>query len=249
MPAFRYPQFCAIARAAELVGERWTILVLRELFFGPRRFADLRRGLSDVSPSVLSARLGSLEAAGIIEKSELPAPAASVVYQLTERGRAFGPVLMELGRWGAAFLLPARPGEQLDPDRLPIILSMYARRQAVAALRCELRLLGARAEQAGSAAAEVAVSLLIEGGASGTRVTCPAPAAAPPAHVTVTATAMDAICLVAGTLDADEAAAHGRVRIEGDARKLALVAKLFDLAVEEPAHGAETTAPSNPQGE
>ena len=71
MPDFRYPQFCALARAAEILCERWNLLIIRELLFGPRRFSDLRRGLSDVSPSVLSDRLVHLEAVGVIVKTEL----------------------------------------------------------------------------------------------------------------------------------------------------------------------------------
>lgn len=128
MPDFQYPQFCAIARAAEVIGERWTILVLRELFLGQQRFSDLRRRLSEVSPSVLTDRLTSLEQRGLVSKSELAPPAASVVYELTEAGRGLGPVLMALAQWGSQFLLPIRPGEQLDPDRLRFGLAFVARK-------------------------------------------------------------------------------------------------------------------------
>ena len=112
MPEYRYPQFCAVARAAEIVGERWTLLILRELFFGQQRFGDLRRRLSEISPSVLSERLSYLESAGIVRRTELAPPAASNVYELTEHGRAFGPALSALAQWGMRFLLPPRPGEK-----------------------------------------------------------------------------------------------------------------------------------------
>jgi DNA-binding HxlR family transcriptional regulator len=251
VPDFRYPQFCAVARAAELVGERWTILVLRELFFGQQRFGDLRRRLSDVSPSVLSERLTSLEAAGIIEKTELPPPAASTVYQLTERGHAFRPVLAELGRWGTRFLLPPRPGEELHPDRLAIVLSMYARKDPTPELRCELRLIEGGDDDPPDLATRPSVTITVEGGQGGTRVTDSTAEAdtAEPVHLSVTGPAVDIISVLAGITDPDEATAAGRIRIEGDAARLALIPRLFDLASEESAPGSQRPGPSATQGE
>ena len=139
MPDFRYAQFCPIARAAEIVGERWTILIVRELLFGQQRFSDLRRRLSGVSPSVLSERLTLLEQRGLVSKSDLAPPAASVVYELTEAGRGLSPVIMALAQWGSQFLLPIRAGEALDPDRLRFGLGLYARRSSTSAHCLELR--------------------------------------------------------------------------------------------------------------
>lgn len=139
VPDFRHLQFCPIARAAEVLGERWTILIVRELLFGPQRFSDLRRRLMEVSPSVLTERLANLEQNAIVTKSELAPPAASVVYELTETGRGLGPVIFALAHWGKRFLLPIRPGEQLDADRLPIALSLYARASTDPECAVELR--------------------------------------------------------------------------------------------------------------
>jgi DNA-binding HxlR family transcriptional regulator len=95
-----YGDRCGIARALDLVGERWALLVVRELMLGPKRFTDLRAGLPGVSPDVLAQRLRELEHAGVLRREVLPPPAASRVYALTDRGRELEPVLLELGRWG-----------------------------------------------------------------------------------------------------------------------------------------------------
>ena len=97
----RYDDPCGIARALDVIGDRWALLVVRELIFGPRRFVQLRSGLRSVSPNVLSQRLRDLEQAGVVRRDVLDPPASVAVYELTERGRALQPVLAELGRWGS----------------------------------------------------------------------------------------------------------------------------------------------------
>lgn len=101
-----YRDACGIARALDVVGDRWALLVIRDLLLGPQRFTDLRAGLPGVSPDVLSQRLRELEEAGVLARRRLPPPAASQVYELTARGRALEPVLLELGRWGAGAPFP-----------------------------------------------------------------------------------------------------------------------------------------------
>jgi DNA-binding HxlR family transcriptional regulator len=101
-----YGDRCGIARALDLVGERWALLVVRELLLGPKRFTDLRAGLPGVSADILAQRLRELEGAGLVRRASLPPPAASRVYELTERGTGLEPVLLELGRWGSATPLP-----------------------------------------------------------------------------------------------------------------------------------------------
>jgi DNA-binding HxlR family transcriptional regulator len=95
-----YGEACAAAHALDLVGERWALLVVRELIFGPKRFSDLRAGLPHIGPNRLSERLRSLEAAGIVTKRRLGPPVGSAVYALTDWGQRLEPVLVELGRWG-----------------------------------------------------------------------------------------------------------------------------------------------------
>lgn len=95
-----YGEACAAAHALDLVGERWALLVVRELIFGPKRFSDLRAGLPHIGPNRLTERLRSLEAAGIVTKRRLGPPVGSAVYALTDWGQRLEPVLVELGRWG-----------------------------------------------------------------------------------------------------------------------------------------------------
>ncbi len=96
-----YGEGCAAAHALDLVGERWALLVVRELLLGPKRFTDLRRGIPHASPNVLSQRLRELEDAGVVRRATLPPPAASKIYELTEWGRGLEPVICALGAWGA----------------------------------------------------------------------------------------------------------------------------------------------------
>ena len=102
-----YDDACASAHALDLVGERWALLVVRELVLGPKRFTDLRAGLPGVSPNVLAERLRGLEAAGVVRRGKLPPPAASRIYELTDWGLELEPVIVSLGRWGARS--PLRP--------------------------------------------------------------------------------------------------------------------------------------------
>jgi DNA-binding HxlR family transcriptional regulator len=96
----RYDDPCGIARALDVIGDRWALLVVRELIFGPKRFLQLRDGLRGISPNVLSQRLRGLEDAGVLRRDVLDPPASVAIYELTGRGRALEPILLELGRWG-----------------------------------------------------------------------------------------------------------------------------------------------------
>jgi DNA-binding HxlR family transcriptional regulator len=102
-----YADACPIARALDVVGERWALLVVRELLLGPQRFSDLRRALPGASTNMLTDRLRELADHGVVSRRRLPPPAASVVYELTERGRELTPTLEALGAWGAALPRPS----------------------------------------------------------------------------------------------------------------------------------------------
>jgi DNA-binding HxlR family transcriptional regulator len=107
MPAARhYDDPCGIARALDVIGDRWALLVVRELIFAPKRFVQLRSDLHGVSPNVLAQRLRDLEDAGVLRRETLEPPASVPVYALTGRGRALEPVLLELGRWGSREPVP-----------------------------------------------------------------------------------------------------------------------------------------------
>ena len=99
----RYGQACAIARALDVVGERWSLLLVRELTLGPRRHRDLATGLPGIPSNVLAARLKDLQAAGVITRRTLPAPTDVTVYELTGAGRALQPALNELLHWGLRY--------------------------------------------------------------------------------------------------------------------------------------------------
>ena len=109
----RYHQYCPVARALDLVGERWTLLIARELLLGPRRFTDLAEGLPGIGSSVLAGRLADLEQSGLVTKRTLPPPAASVVYELTDQGRGLAPVLAALAGWGMNLLDRPREDDQV----------------------------------------------------------------------------------------------------------------------------------------
>src|SRR5947207_11167291 len=96
-----YGDRCGVARALDVVGERWALLVVRDLLLGPKRFTDLRAGLPHVSPDVLSQRLRELERSGVISRRTLPPPAGSRIYELTAWGRELEPAVLALGRWGS----------------------------------------------------------------------------------------------------------------------------------------------------
>ena len=115
-----YGDRCGVARALDVMGERWALLVVRELLLGPKRFTDLRQGLPHVGPDVLSQRLRELAAAGVLRRDRLPPPAASQVYELTERGRELEPVILALGRWGSAE--PAAADGAFGPDSAMLAL-------------------------------------------------------------------------------------------------------------------------------
>jgi DNA-binding HxlR family transcriptional regulator len=103
MPTSRsYGDICPIARALDVIGERWALLVVRELLLGPQRFSDLRRALPGASSNMLTDRLRELEGHAVLRRRTLPPPAGSSVYELTERGRELEPVLDALGAWGRA---------------------------------------------------------------------------------------------------------------------------------------------------
>jgi DNA-binding HxlR family transcriptional regulator len=112
---------CGIAHASDLLGQRWALIVVRELLLGPKRFTDLRAGIPDISPNVLGQRLRELEETGIVQRRKLAPPAAAQVYELTEWGRELEPAILSLGRWASGS--PSFPvGAEMGPDSLVLAL-------------------------------------------------------------------------------------------------------------------------------
>jgi DNA-binding HxlR family transcriptional regulator len=136
-----YDDPCGLARALNLVGERWSLLIVRELLLGPKRFTDLRRGLPSASQSVLTQRLGELEQAGVLLRREMGPPVSGRVYELTEWGRELEPALLTLSAWGSRSAPPA-PGPELSVDALALALRTTFHGAGADDMICELRLDG-----------------------------------------------------------------------------------------------------------
>ncbi len=208
-----YDDGCAAAHALDLVGERWALLVVRELLLGPKRFTDLRSGLPNTSPNVLAQRLRGLEAAGVVRRRKLPPPAASRIYELTEWGRDLEPVIIALGRWGVRS--PTKPPDaELGVDSLILSFrTMFDPRRAEGlGASYEFRLGEDRFR------AEVAKGRLeIERGV----------ADAPDATVETDAGILAA--LVYDELELDEARSSGDLAIEGDREAVEHFLTLFPL--------------------
>ena len=114
MPRKSYRQHCGVARALDVVGERWTLLIVRNLLLGPRRYSDLLAELPGITTNLLAKRLRELEAAALLVKEEWPRPLAASAYRLSPQGAALEPVIMELGRWGSPLLGNLRPGDTFN---------------------------------------------------------------------------------------------------------------------------------------
>jgi DNA-binding HxlR family transcriptional regulator len=119
----RYDEGCAVAHALDLVGERWALLIVRELLLGPKRFTDLRGGMPGTSADILAQRLRELTDAGVVRRKKLPPPAASEVYELTEWGTDLEPIVTHLGRWGSR---SASFNPEADSSVDSIVLSLRA---------------------------------------------------------------------------------------------------------------------------
>ncbi len=134
MSSRSYDQYCGAARALDVVGERWALLVVRDLLLGPKRYTDLQAGLPGIGPNVLSARLRGLVDAGVVARRQLPPPAAATVYELTPLGEELRPVVRELVRWGRNLLGAPPPGEQLQLGWLVVALEASFRPEAARGL-------------------------------------------------------------------------------------------------------------------
>jgi DNA-binding HxlR family transcriptional regulator len=216
MSGTRYRQFCALARAAEIIGERWTLLIIRELLLTPMRFKDLAVRLDGVSPALLTARLNALIEDGVVRRASLPAPFSAQVYELTETGRAIQPAIRELIRWGGRFLFPMRDGESFEPDWVLLALDAIARREPTPQCRIALRL----------PYGERVASFVIAGGPEGTRVS--KGEAQGGASIE---TRFDVFLrILARQSPLDAAIAGHEVAIQGSIHTLRKLPQLFDLA-------------------
>ncbi len=130
MPEHRYQQYCGAARALDVVGDRWTLLIVRELLLGPRRFTDLIDGLPGISRNLLTERLRNLERDAIVSRQELPPPAARQVYELTEDGLDLADAMIPLVAWGTRRLGTRKPNESFRPHWAALAMATFADREA-----------------------------------------------------------------------------------------------------------------------
>ena len=135
-----YKQYCGVARALDLVGERWALLIVRELVLGPKRFTDLRAGLPGIATNVLSNRLRQLERDGVVTRRQFPPPAPAQVYELTEYGRELVPIMLALGRWGASTMGPRTPEHAIRSEWLAVALQAFFDADAAAGLTANITL-------------------------------------------------------------------------------------------------------------
>jgi DNA-binding HxlR family transcriptional regulator len=136
MAARTYGQYCGLTRAVELIGERWALLIIRDLLVGPRRYTDLNTGLAKIPTNILSSRLKELQEAGIVRR--VPLLNCGLVYELTPYGRELEPIVVALGRWGFQAMGAPKEGEVVTPDSLTMALRTAFRADAAESADYEL---------------------------------------------------------------------------------------------------------------
>jgi DNA-binding HxlR family transcriptional regulator len=206
-----YHQYCAVAKALDLVGERWTLLLVRELLLGPRRFKDLLAGLPGIATNLLAERLRELEQSGLVERRTLPPPAGATVYELTALGRGLQPAVLELGRWGAHFLAEPSATDALRPGWY--VVSMLA------TFRPEL-----------ANGLDLTIELRIEGEVFRVRVRdgdATIAEARSDRTVALTCDLPSFLALLAGELSPSSALEEGRIELEGEREDFLRFHELF----------------------
>ena len=221
-----YGQWCSVAKALDVVGERWSLLLVRELFEGPKRYSDLLEGAPGISTDVLAARLRDLEADGVIARRTLPAPAASKVYELTDRGRQLGPVVAELAKWGMQLLGEKDDDEAFRPQWLATGLRGMFRPSRAKDITLDVDF------ELGSGAP---VRIHVEHGRLRAE-----PEASSPADVVVRSDLPTLAALADGTVPVDDALADGRLVMEGDDVAVRTFQRLFPQPQPQP-HATATS--------
>ncbi|MET9118911.1 winged helix-turn-helix transcriptional regulator [Streptomyces longwoodensis] len=213
MATREYGQFCGLARAMEVIGERWAVLIVRNLLSGPQRYTDLRRGLPAIPTNVLSTRLKQLEEAGLATRRALPHPERGVVYELTAHGRDLEPALIALGRWGARTMTEPRPGEAVTAESVAMSFRTAYRPEAAqgATAGFEVRM------------GEFTIRLQVTDGALAVGF-----GAHPAPDLVVERLSGHPVReLMSGSRTPDEVLADGSLRVEGDPALLGRFAEMF----------------------
>ncbi len=208
-----YGQYCGFARALELVGERWALLIIRDLLVGPKRFSEIERGLPGIPTNILTSRLNELEDNGLVRRRVLERPAKGVAYELSEEGLALEDAVLTLGRWGAQRLGEPGPRETVTEDSIAMALRTTFRPEAAGKARLAYLLkLG-----------PIEVHALVRNGA----VTVGRGTIAKPDLIIETGPAMRA--LMAHELSPSEAIKKKLVRLTGDRKLLDRFVQIFRI--------------------
>jgi DNA-binding HxlR family transcriptional regulator len=215
MSGTHYAQFCALARAAEILGERWTLLIIRELLLGPKRFGDLLARLNGVSPTVLTTRLNLMVETGVIRRATLPAPFNAQVYELTPVGLDLKPAIHALIRWGGHFLFPMRPDDEFEPDWVLLGLDAIARRTPAPEHKIVLKV-----KHKAKAA-----SILVEGGPQGTALS----RNEGPGGALIEARFDTLLRIISAQLPLDQAVGERLARVEGSLPVARALPRLFEI--------------------
>jgi DNA-binding HxlR family transcriptional regulator len=214
MSGTRYAQFCALARAAEILGERWTLLIIRELLLGQKRFGDLSDRLSGVSPTVLTTRLNALIESGVVQRVTLPPPFNAQVYELTPIGLSLRPAIRELIRWGGNFIFPMRPDDEFEPDWGLLALDASARHTPTPPHKIVVRI----------RYKDKIASFLVQGGEAGTTIT----RSDGPGSATIETTFDVFLPIISLKLPLEQAIAESRATVEGSLRIARMLPRFFD---------------------
>src|SRR5712692_9640599 len=211
----KFAQYCPVAHALSLVGERWSLLIVRELLHGPKRYTDLTQGLPGIGTNILAARLRDLEECGVVQKRKLPPPAASTVYELTEYGAGLDEVLHALARWGARSLGPPGADDELYPEwgvnALPALFNAEAARGLTETYVLKID--------------EDVFTARIVNGSLEARM-----GAAEDADIVIELDMDTFFALNSGELEPREAVESGRARVEGDLEALDRCFRVLSLA-------------------
>jgi DNA-binding HxlR family transcriptional regulator len=216
MSNLHYPQFCALARAAELIGERWTLLIIRDLLLGPKRFGDLLDHLDGISPTLLTARLAALVDSKVVRKITMPRPVNAQLYELTDIGHEIQPAIRELIRWGGHFLFPPVPGDAFEPDWVLLGLDAIARREPVPEVSIGLVVTHGKKSADFTIAGGRSGTIIRKGGGD-CKVTLEAP--------------FDAVLQIVGmSVSLEDAMTAKRAKVTGSMALVRKLPQLFDLA-------------------
>lgn len=219
-----YGQFCGVARALEIVGERWSLLVVRDLVLGPKRYDELLAGLPKIPQSILSSRLNELEQSGVIRRRVRPDLDAGVIYELTEYGSELDQILLDLGLWGARSLGRPEPDDEFTPDSAILILYTTFQPAIAVGIRISFELRYPNGMVVNAVVGDGTVRV----GAG----------ALDGADLVIVPQGPGLIDLFTGSLSAAEALSSRSIRIEGELEHLELFTRLFHIpAAPEPPSG------------